>query len=66
MAVVVISSAEKGDRLDGSLEVKVPMAGKGRSLSMRGIDQLRRACRPSLQALFGRHELGWDAIRIAR
>ena len=27
MAVVVISSAEKGDRLDGSLEVKVPMAG---------------------------------------
>jgi len=28
VAVVVISSVEKGDRLDGSLEVKVPMAGK--------------------------------------
>ena len=28
MAVVVISSVEKGDRLDGSLEVKVPVAGK--------------------------------------
>jgi len=36
VAVVVISSVEKGDRLDGSLEVKVPMAGKLRSDPHRG------------------------------
>ena len=42
MAVVVISSAEKGDRLDGSLEVKVPMAGKIPGQIRTGGEQLDR------------------------
>jgi hypothetical protein len=40
VAVVVISSAEKGDRLDGSLEVKVPMAGKVPVRSAQGASNL--------------------------
>ena len=40
MAVVVISSAVKGDRLDGSLEVKVPMAGKFLVRSAQGASNL--------------------------
>ena len=40
VTVVVISSAEKGDRLDGSLEVKVPMAGKFPVRSAQGASNL--------------------------
>src|SRR5213080_1903778 len=40
VAVVVISSVEKGDRLDGSLEVKVPMAGKFPVRSAQGASNL--------------------------
>ena len=40
MTVVVISSGEKGDRLVGSLEVKVPVAGKVLVRSAQGASNL--------------------------
>ena len=39
MTVVVISSGEKGDRLVGSLEVKVPVAGTVLVRSAQGLCQ---------------------------
>jgi hypothetical protein len=42
VTVVVISSVEKGDRLDGSLEVKVPMAGGNSGQIRTGGEQLDR------------------------
>ena len=39
MTVVVISSGEKGDRLVGSLEVKVPVAGRVLVKSAQGGEQ---------------------------
>jgi hypothetical protein len=42
VAVVVISSVEKCDRLDGSLEVKVPTAGKIPGQIRAGGEQLDR------------------------
>jgi RNA-directed DNA polymerase len=41
-AVVVISSGEKGDRLDGSLEVKAPVAGRNPGQIRTGGEQLDR------------------------
>ena len=40
MTVVVISSGEEGDRLDGSLEVKVPVAGVVLVRSAQGASNL--------------------------
>ena len=40
MTVVVISSGEKGDRLVGSLEVKVPVAGRVLVRSAQGASDL--------------------------
>jgi quercetin dioxygenase-like cupin family protein len=68
VAVVVISSAEKGDRLDGSLEVKVPMAGKFPVRSAQGASKyamqvLSAAFTPEMYSLVHHHS-GVEAVYV--
>jgi hypothetical protein len=63
VAVVVISSVEKCDRLDGSLEVKVPMAGKFPVRSAQGASNLTGRSRSEPGSLVKLHLREADCSR---